>query len=272
MGERSLEELQAELKRTRVTYAAARRGELDGIGGLRFARHSLLQAQSGLTDSKERLSNAEYREERAQRAAHEAKRDVRDALQKGAPVQKLQAPVKRTEQDARGAIRDLQRAQDIVSGKQQDVERAEQELVRRSAEADARVRRAQELMNKLKDLQVLQDIARAKEAEKANEPPDLRLAITKRAVTALKELLDSLVHDRNQAIRLTSASENGAPKLALDNTRDGDQVVAHEEQPVLLVESPLPDRLRGATLDVSEAPDGSGFVLSRPVVSVPGRS
>ncbi len=270
MVEKSTEELQAELRETRPKYTAAHRAELDGIGSLRFARHSFLQAQSGLTDSKERLTNAEYREKRAYRAAHEAKRDLRDARQKGTPFQNLQAPVKRTEQDVRSAARDLKRAEDAVAGKQRDLQRVEEELVRWSSEIDTRVRRAQVLRNRLKDLQVLQDVAAAREAEAANEQSDMRLAVTRRAVSALKELLDGLVHDRNQAIRLTSASENGAPKLALDNTQDGDQIVSHEQEPVLLVESPLPERLRGATLDVGEEPEGSGFFLSRPVASVPG--
>ena len=49
--------------------------------------------------------------------------------------------------------------------------------------------------------------------------------------------------------------------MSVDNLRDDHIVVAHGEQPVLLVESPLPDRLKGATLDVGETPEGPRFVL-----------
>ena len=87
------------------------------------------------------------------------------------------------------------------------------------------------------------------------------LSVTGRATSALKDMLDGMAHEPGQALRLALGS-GGGMTLVLDTERAGDNVVSHEGEPVLLIDSPVPEDLQGSTLDISEKPEGSTIVLS----------
>ena len=58
-----------------------------------------------------------------------------------------------------------------------------------------------------------------------------------------------MAHEPGQALRLALGS-GGGMTLVLDG------------EPVLLIDSPVPEDLQGSTLDISEKPEGSTIVLS----------
>ena len=99
--------------------------------------------------------------------------------------------------------------------------------------------------------------------DQSKSPSDFRpLAVTERASAALKDILDNMQHESDQALRLI-LDTGGNLTLNLDMARQDDGVVTHQGAAVLFVEAPLPEGLEGATLDVSETPQGPSLVLSR---------
>ena len=86
------------------------------------------------------------------------------------------------------------------------------------------------------------------------------LSVTEEAVAALAKSLDESEADDEQSLRL-SRSPAGEYGLAIDQERDGDQVVRQEERPVLLIDQEVSNQLDGAVLDLIEAPEGIRLTL-----------
>lgn len=85
----------------------------------------------------------------------------------------------------------------------------------------------------------------------------MALAVTEKAAEALKETLGSVDHEPDQVLRLVpSATDQAELGLALDQTREGDQVVEYEGSAVLVLESSVSESLSASTLDVKEGPEG----------------
>jgi Fe-S cluster assembly iron-binding protein IscA len=87
--------------------------------------------------------------------------------------------------------------------------------------------------------------------------------VTEKAAEALSETLDAnRKEDSAQVLRLVS-SEQGFG-LGLDEERDGDQVVTHDERTVLVIESSVAQAFDGAVVDAVPSPEGPRIVIQPP--------
>jgi Fe-S cluster assembly iron-binding protein IscA len=57
--------------------------------------------------------------------------------------------------------------------------------------------------------------------------------------------------------------QNSQAALALDQPRDGDQVIEHDGKPLLLVDPEIAQALADITIDVQETPEGGRLTLTR---------
>jgi hypothetical protein len=73
--------------------------------------------------------------------------------------------------------------------------------------------------------------------------------------------LESIEHEPDQLLRVAMGTE-GSLGLVLDSQREGDQVIEHENVPVLVIEPELSDSLSGALLDVRDTPEGPRLALT----------
>ena len=88
------------------------------------------------------------------------------------------------------------------------------------------------------------------------------IEISERARQELKDILESNTDEAGACLRLIAADQ-GQLGLAIDMERQGDQVVEHEDQKLLVVEKDLADSLQGITMDVQDSPEGSRLVISQ---------
>ncbi len=88
------------------------------------------------------------------------------------------------------------------------------------------------------------------------------LTVTQNAKSALKTTLDNLITRPGQCVRIRATS-SGHFGLALDEEAQGDQVVKHKDEKVLLVDSETARRLDGVVLDYRDSGAGPEFTLLR---------
>lgn len=86
------------------------------------------------------------------------------------------------------------------------------------------------------------------------------LNVTEKAVDVLATTLEESDASDEQSLRLARAPE-GQFSLAIDEEREGDQVVKQGERPVLLVEDEISRALDGAILDAVGSPAGQRLAL-----------
>lgn len=89
----------------------------------------------------------------------------------------------------------------------------------------------------------------------------MALMVTERASAHLRTLLESIEHEPDQLLRV-AVSDAGSLGLVLDSQREGDQVIEHENTPILVIEAALSEFLSGAVLDVKDTPEGPRLSLS----------
>ncbi len=89
------------------------------------------------------------------------------------------------------------------------------------------------------------------------------LNVTEKAVDVLARSLDASDAGENHGLRLARTPQ-GEFGLAIDQEREGDQVVKLEERPVLFVGEDVSSDLDGAILDVVESPEGTKLTLRMP--------
>lgn len=87
------------------------------------------------------------------------------------------------------------------------------------------------------------------------------LIVTELARETLSSLLDD-VSGPGLSLRL-EVSTRGQLRLAVDEEREGDEVVEHEGTPLLLIGEELAGRLDGAVLDGEETAEGTRLTISR---------
>lgn len=87
--------------------------------------------------------------------------------------------------------------------------------------------------------------------------------VTEKAIDVIAKTLETNNISEDQGLRLARGPE-GEFGLAVDQEREGDQVVKQGDRPVLFVEQEISTSLDGATLDVQEAPDGARLTLRMP--------
>ncbi len=80
------------------------------------------------------------------------------------------------------------------------------------------------------------------------------LAVTEGAREALKTILDSTETQPEQSLRLVE--EEGKYQLTLDAEQEGDQVVEHEGETVLLIDQEVRTELETVVLDLQDSPEG----------------
>ncbi len=86
------------------------------------------------------------------------------------------------------------------------------------------------------------------------------LNVTDKAVDVLADSLEASEATDQQSLRLTQ-NERGEYGLAIDEERDGDQVVKQEERAVLVLDADTAQALNGAVLDVVDSPEGQRLAL-----------
>ena len=255
------EELLEQIEKARTKHRRVHRFELAARGDLRSAEYRYQQATGGLDQAQSELDDMETRAHVAKREVLEHQRRVREKRQIGENFKQEEANVRRAQAEARRRSQFHKRSQDEVDRLDRELRDAErsvndwqEDLKRREQEAHALVREINKLLDRREEA-----IAREQEEAARVIPPP---PVTERATAALKLLLDSTEHDPGQWLRLNS-DPVGNLSLAIDEPREGDFVVNHEDDPVLLVDTPLAEGLIGAVLDVDVTADGFDLILSR---------
>ncbi|MEX0785713.1 MAG: hypothetical protein WD939_03660 [Dehalococcoidia bacterium] len=88
------------------------------------------------------------------------------------------------------------------------------------------------------------------------------LTVTDKAAATLKEALEANSSEESQVLRLAPSPEGFG--LAMDEERDGDHVVEHDDRKVLVVAEDVAQALDGATVDSVETPEGQRLVIQSP--------
>jgi iron-sulfur cluster assembly protein len=86
--------------------------------------------------------------------------------------------------------------------------------------------------------------------------------VTDRARIALKGALSRSIEEEGVGLRL-DVSEEGGLALYPDRAKDGDEVVEHEGNPLLLLGDNVAEPLAGATIDLTETPEGERLVVTK---------
>lgn len=89
----------------------------------------------------------------------------------------------------------------------------------------------------------------------------MTLSVTDRAAEALHKTLENVEREPDQVLRLVA--ESAGLTLALDEPREGDEVVEYQGDTVMVFEPAIGDRLDGVTLDFAEGPEGGRLTLNR---------
>lgn len=88
------------------------------------------------------------------------------------------------------------------------------------------------------------------------------LNVTEKAAAALGTSLQDTTQEEHEVFRLHRTPDGLG--LAIDEERDGDQVVEHDSKKVLVIEETIASELDGAQLDAVETPEGQRLVLQAP--------
>ena len=256
----------ADSENTRVRLGAARLN-------LKRARMALSQAQVEADRTSRLLRNAEKKAEEfrgdrmfAQRKLEEAQRSSNEARRKGSARHRWEADVRRFQGQMDRAEDDLRRWVDNGRGQEKTVKGLDLEIRDRQTDVETRMEEVRKLNLRYQHLARLgrgMRLRTGRTSEKRSVATDTNhsLTITEPAIYALKQVLESLEHEHDQALRL-SMDSNNAVILSLDTVRPGDNAVNHEGMPVLLVDHEMPLGLRGKTMDVSESYEGTQIVVS----------
>jgi Fe-S cluster assembly iron-binding protein IscA len=92
--------------------------------------------------------------------------------------------------------------------------------------------------------------------------------VTGRARIALKSALSRTVEEPGIGLRV-EISEEGTCSLFPDSHKPGDQVIEHEGDPLLLIGEDVFEPLDGATIDLTETPQGAELVITKPQPQYP---
>jgi len=87
------------------------------------------------------------------------------------------------------------------------------------------------------------------------------LEVSERACAVLKEILDGAEHAPDEILRLAPAPQ-GEFGLVLDTQRDDDQIVTHDDVPVLVIDASLSDKLSGIRLQINDSDSGPTLKLT----------
>ncbi|MBF6600553.1 MAG: hypothetical protein IVW36_08590 [Dehalococcoidia bacterium] len=88
------------------------------------------------------------------------------------------------------------------------------------------------------------------------------LLVSQKAAAALHDTLDQNRKDDADILRIAQTDQGLA--LAIGKEHDGDQLIDHDERHILAIEPAVADALDGATLDLTETPEGPRLVFDAP--------
>jgi Fe-S cluster assembly iron-binding protein IscA len=87
--------------------------------------------------------------------------------------------------------------------------------------------------------------------------------VTERAKVVLKSALSRSLEEEGIGLRVEISGE-GTCALFPDREKAGDQVVEHEGDVLLLIGAEASQPLDGATIDLTDTPEGAQLVITRP--------
>ena len=248
------------LQTIRIGLRNASRAEMAARGSLTDAQSRSQQWRGALQEAQQRETQARQKDERAQRTQLEPQRRLREARQNREPLHKWQADTRRYEHEARQSALELKRWGDETSRKDRELNFMTADVKNRTAQLEKRTNETQEWRRRLEKAAAPQD-GSGNERDAAPDVPAGLLPVTERAAAALNDILDGMTQHLSQALRLI-VGPDGDFSLALDIAKESDQVVSRLERDILLIESPLPESLKDAVLDVAETPTGTSLVLT----------
>jgi len=88
------------------------------------------------------------------------------------------------------------------------------------------------------------------------------LTVTEKAAVTLRDTLDAESDEEAHVLRLAASAQGFG--LTMDEERDGDQVVTHDERKVLVIAHDVVQALDGATVDAVDTPEGQRLVIQSP--------
>ncbi len=258
--ERQLEQQDQEIEAIQAKLLEVQRAEKGARLKLGEARSRYNRVTGMLTRSRKKEAEAHSKEQAAKRKSEDTGRRVEDAHQReSARYARLMAESQRWDRDARRHADEQLRWQDESRRKEREVAASDREVRGVMAEVADIAKGAIPWEQRLKFLS--QHRGRSSARPPTSDSDSRPLSITGRAIAALKQMLDSMEHRPDQALRLR-ADADGKIALSLDAQRQGDSVVRHEDTSVLFIDPPVARTLQGRTLDVGETPGGSPLMLS----------
>ena len=284
----------------KVEADKAKRIAGDAERGVREGRIKYDRAQRMLYKAKKNEAAALTKEDDARGRAAEAKRRAEEATRRGESRHRWESEARRWEGEARRlSAHEFRRWTDEARRKELELRTLARELEQRRAGLGEKLKEADAWQKRLAYVALHGRLSVEGSSETGGEPavstdelapagepstpsgqpsdvgeastlgrwPQLGdslgpLSVTERATGALMDVLGGMEHGPYQMLRLV-AQPGGGIGLILDAERQGDHVVSHQGVPVLLVEDPVPESLRGAVVDVSESAWGLTLVLSR---------
>jgi hypothetical protein len=91
----------------------------------------------------------------------------------------------------------------------------------------------------------------------------MALTVARRALVALRNILDRREAIGSRAVRLTTSDTDHKLTLVLDTPREDDVVLSLDDATVMIVEPRLNSRLDGLTFDFNMTSDGPVWTLTR---------
>jgi Fe-S cluster assembly iron-binding protein IscA len=98
----------------------------------------------------------------------------------------------------------------------------------------------------------------------------MMVTVTDRARIVLKGALSRTIEEAGVGLRLDVSDEGLA--LYPDKAKDGDEIVEHEGDVLLLIADDISRPLAGAMIDLAETPEGHRLVVTKPQMPLNGTS
>ena len=204
---------------------------------------------SGLADK------ARIEEGTARRSLNEARRQRDSALLKGLPRQRWDIETRRWEQEVLRLATDIRRYEDEARRKELEAKAVSEEV---QAQRQELTRLAEETEFWESRVKYLTQVGTSQTAGEEKQS----IVVNELVPPMLAQILEDMEHGSDQVLRLILDS-NGEARLELDVPTEGDILIEHQGNVVLLIESPLPEALVGKMLDVIETPEGVRFTLAQ---------
>ena len=249
-----------EIKDARATLTAARGDEEKARKALIEARLKTDRQQRFYRRSKGQAEAARSRDDYSRRMASESRGKAEDARRKNQPQHRFEAEARRWDTEHRLASQDTRRWEEDARRKEREAKSYALELRDRMEDVQDQTHEAHKSQQRFEYLTKF-GAAPAGGVPDQSEADSAALTITERTTATLRSTLDGAEHRPDQLLRLTVGT-GGEVVLVLDTIKQGDNVVSHQGQPVLLVEPVLLQGLGGKKLDVTEGAGKANIILS----------